>query len=208
MRGLLLAVSLLLPVAAAADIVVRALMPEMAVVEVEGQRRVLHVGQTSPEGVTLLEADSERAVIERNGRRAVYRLGETTAVTVVPRTKAVTRIRPRQGMYYVDGAIDGKPLAFIVDTGATWVSLNANQARELGLDPARGLPAKVATANGTVLIRRLRLERVRAGGIELRNVEAAIMPGDAPPVALLGMSFLSRVHMVREGQVLLLEQRW
>ena len=206
MRGLLLAVALL-PTAAAADIVVRALMPEMAVVEVEGQRRVLRVGQTSPEGVTLIEADSERAVLERDGRRAIYRLGETTAVTVVPRAKAVTRIRPRRGMYYVDGAIDGKPLAFIVDTGATWVSLNASQARELGLDPARGIPAKVATANGTVIVRRLRLERVRAGGIELRNVEAVIMPGDAPPVALLGMSFLRRVHMVREGPILRLESR-
>lgn len=208
MRGVLLVICLLLPAAAVAGIVVRALMPQMAVVEVEGERRVLRAGQTSPEGVTLIAADSEQAVIERDGQRAVYRLGETTAVTVTPRKKARIRILPRRGMYYVDGAIDGMPVAFIVDTGATLVSLNARKARELGLDPAGGVPGRVSTANGEVIVRRVRLARVRVGRIELRNVDAVILPGDSPPVALLGMSFLSRVHMVREGRVLLLEQRW
>ncbi len=208
MRPLVLAVCLLLPTAGPAAIVVKALMPGMVVVEVDGERRVLRAGQTSPEGVTLIEADSERAVIERDGQRAVYRLGETTAVTVVPRRKAVTRIAPRKGMYYVEGAIDGKPVTFIVDTGASWVSLSARQASQLGIDYRAGEPARVATANGVVAIHRIRLDRVRAGGIELRNVEAAVLPGDAPPVALLGMSFLGRVHLQREGQVLLLEQRW
>ncbi len=199
---------LLLAPAAHAAIVVKGLMPGMAVVEIDGSRRVLRTGQTTPEGVKLIEATSEYAILERDGERATYRLGETTAVTVVPRQKAVTRIVPRKGMYYVEGAIDGKPVGFIVDTGATRVAISERHAQELGIDYRRGTPDRVSTANGIVPVHRIRLDRVRAGRIELRNVEAVVLPGNALTIPLLGMSFLNRVHMERKGQVMVLEERW
>ena len=206
-RGGLLVACLLLAQSAAADIVVKGLMRDLAVVEIDGIRRVLRVGQTSPEGVKLIAAESDQAILEQNGKRAIYRLGESVAIRAVPRTKAVTRIVPRKGMYYVEGAIEGKPIGFIVDTGATLVSFSERHARELGIDYQQGEQTQAGTANGPVTAYHIRLRRVRAGRIELRNVEALVLPGNSPSIPLLGMSFLNRVHLERRGQVMLLEER-
>ena len=206
-RGRLLVACLLLAPSVIADIVVRGLMRDMAVVEIDGTRRVLRVGQTSPEGVKLIAAESDQAILERAGKRAVYRLGESVAIRAVPRAKAVTRIVPRKGMYYVEGAIEGKPVGFIVDTGATLVAFSERHAQELGIDYRQGEQTQASTANGPVAAYRVRLKRVRAGRIELRNVEALVLPGDSPFIPLLGMSFLNRVELERRGQVMLLEER-
>jgi len=207
LRSVVLMALALLATPAPAAIVVKGLMRDMAVVEIDGTRRVLRVGQTSPEGVKLIAAESDQAILERDGKRAVYRLGESVAIRAVPRTKAVTRIVPRKGMYYVEGAIEGKPVGFIVDTGASLVAFSARHARELGIDYQRGTVEQASTANGLVTAYRIRLKRVRAGRIELRNVEALVMPGNSPPIPLLGMSFLNRVHLERRGQVMLLEEQ-
>ena len=206
-RGGLLFLCLLLAPPAIAAIVVKGLMRDMAVVEIDGTRRVLRVGQISPEGVKLIAAESDQAILERNGKRAVYRLGESVAIRAVPRSKVVTRIVPRKGMYYVEGAIEGKPVGFIVDTGASWVSFSERQAQSLGIDYRQGEVVQASTANGIVPAHHIRLKRVRAGRIEVRNVEAVVMPGNSPPIPLLGMSFLNRVHLERKGQLMVLEER-
>ncbi len=98
---------------------------------------------------------------------------------------------------------------FIVDTGATLVSMSGREARRLGIDyRLEGTPATSSTASGISAIYIVRLDRVKVGDIEMRNVRAAIHDGDFPARALLGMSFLNRVELRRDGDVLELRQKF
>ncbi len=199
------------PVSAAAlDIMVSALFRNMAVVEIDGQRRTLRVGQTSPEGVRLISADSEAAVLEIAGKRERYALGNRVSSQFKQSRQASAQVwQDPGGMYHGTGAINGQTVDFVVDTGATWVSMNAHHARRLGIDYRyQGEPHLVSTANGTVTAYKVTLRSVQVGEITLRDVEAAVLEGDSPQVILLGMSFLNRVNLRREGHMLELEAKW
>ena len=113
-----------------------------------------------------------------------------------------------QGMYLASGNINGVPVRFLLDTGATLVSINQPLADRLGLDYRRGSESQSITANGVAPIWRLRIARVKLGDIELTDVDAAVHQGGFPPMPLLGNSFLSRVEMVRSGSSLLLRRKF
>jgi aspartyl protease family protein len=105
--------------------------------------------------------------------------------------------------------INGRPINFMVDTGATWIAMNVHQARSLGINfRYTGKRSMVSTANGSVPVYRVILDKVSVGEIELTNVEAAVLEGDSPAEVLLGNSFLNRVEMQRQGQVMLLKQKY
>jgi aspartyl protease family protein len=109
----------------------------------------------------------------------------------------------------VTGSINGFPVNFIVDTGATLVSLSGREAKRLGIDyRVVGTPAYSSTASGIEEIYLVKLNKVRVGDIELRNVEGAVHDGDFPRATLLGMSFLGRLNMRQDGQVLELEKKY
>jgi len=99
------------------------------------------------------------------------------------------------------------PVRFAVDTGATFVTLPAREASRLGLDYQNGQKLVMETANGNVFAYRLKLETVRVGNVAVHNVDAVITEGNSLPVALLGMSFLNRTDMKREGTILTLTKR-
>jgi aspartyl protease family protein len=112
-------------------------------------------------------------------------------------------------MYLVVGSINGYPVDFVVDTGATLVSLSGREARRLGIDyRVVGTPGQSSTASGIDTIYLVNLDRVKVGDIELRNVRGAVHDGDFPPATLLGMSFLSRLTMRQDGQVLELKKKF
>ncbi len=113
--------------------------------------------------------------------------------------------RNSQGHYVATGAINGRPVTFLVDTGATDVALSEKLARRLGLEKRGG--AFSHTANGVVAVWQAVLDRVSLGVIELRNVRASILP-DLKPAdqVLLGMSFLKQLEMVQKGDTLILRQ--
>ena len=112
-------------------------------------------------------------------------------------------------MYAVLGSINGFPVDFIVDTGATLVSMSARQARRLGIDyRVVGTPGQSSTASGIDRIYVVNLDRVKVGDIEIRNVQGAVHDGDFPPATLLGMSFLSRLTIRQDGQVLELRKKY
>ncbi len=96
------------------------------------------------------------------------------------------------GHYRVRLEVNGRPLDFVVDTGATDLVLSRQDARRVGIDPD-GLAYldRAQTANGTVPMARVRLDRVSLGGIEDRGVPASVNGGEMPG-SLLGMSYLSR----------------
>jgi aspartyl protease family protein len=95
-----------------------------------------------------------------------------------------------------------------VDTGATFVSLPSNEACRLGLDYRKGQPALMQTANGVAPAYRIKLDTVRVGDVTVNSVDAIVMEGDSTPVALLGMSFLNRMDIRREGEIMTLTKRY
>jgi aspartyl protease family protein len=196
--------------AAVTKIVVVGLFKDTAIVMIDGTRRLLRSGDTSPEGITLISATSEQAVLEIDGEQKVYGLGGQISGSYAKPKRAKVRIWPTpNSMYVVLGSINGYPVDFIVDTGATLVSLSGREAKRLGIDyRVVGTPARSSTASGIAKIYLVNLDKVKVGDIELRNVQGAVHDGDFPPATLLGMSFLDRLTMRQEGQVLELELKF
>jgi len=196
--------------AAVEDIAVVGLFKNKAVLEIDGKRRVLALGETSPEGVTLVSATTETAVLEFGGERTEYRLGSRISSRFAPApTGASMQILPdASGMYMVSGSINGFAIRFLVDTGATVVAMNRHQARRMGLDyRLNGIEGSVETASGVNRAFYVVLDRVRVGDIELRQVNATVIDGDYPKDVLLGNSFLGRLDLMRNGKILELRKK-
>ena len=187
------------------------LFKDRAVVQIGDRQRVLRPGETSPEGVRLVSANAREAVLEVDGRRGTFPLGSrisTQFATADQRGPAVQVWPGQDGTYTVAGSINGFPVTFLVDTGATQVAMNAIQAKRLGIDyRVAGKPSMAATASGVVRAYEVVLDRVKVGEIELQRVEAGVIDGPHPRDVLLGMSFLQRLDMSRTGKVLELRKR-
>lgn len=188
-----------------------ALFKDRAVVMIDGQRRVLSVGDTSPEGVELLTADSEGARF-RHGERILDLTLDGRVHAVGDRTADAPEVkiwRDRHGMFMTAGSINGLPVRFLVDTGATSIAMNSAQARRLGIDfRVEGDVTLVSTASGTERAHSVTLEAVQVGAIRLHNVNAVVIDGPQPSEVLLGMSFLGRLDMERQGMVMTLRKRY
>jgi aspartyl protease family protein len=112
------------------------------------------------------------------------------------------------GHFITQGAINGRAVQFLVDTGATAVSIGVADAERLGIDYRKGQLARGSTANGTVTVYRVKLDSVRVGDVEVSNVDAAVVPTDTGGQVLLGNSFLERFQMTRFNDQLVLERRY
>lgn len=195
-----------------ADIAVSALFSGKAVLVVDGGKpRTLAVGQSTPEGVKLLSATSEAAVIEYNGQRQTLTTGHTTrigaAVSGGGSGQALLTADAR-GHFIATGMINGMSVRFIVDTGASSVALSVPEAKRLGINYLAANPGRVSTANGLVTAYRVKLDNVRVGDITLNNVDGVVIDGAGLNIALLGMSFLNRTQMKRDGDTLTLVRRY
>jgi aspartyl protease family protein len=113
-----------------------------------------------------------------------------------------------RGHFVTMGSINGGSVRFLVDTGATLVALPAAEARRLGINYLQGQRGQVQTANGAAVAYRVKLDTVRIGDIEVNNVDAVVSEGDTMGVTLLGMSFLNRMEMKRDGQSMTLTKRY
>ena len=105
------------------------------------------------------------------------------------------------------GQINGHAVQLIVDTGASAVSLSAEQAQRMGLNYQKGQPIQMSTANGIVPAWRLKLASVRIGDVMVYDVDSVVSAGSMPFV-LLGNSFLSRFQMTRNNDQMVLEKRY
>ena len=111
------------------------------------------------------------------------------------------------GHFVGEGAVNGTPIRFLVDTGASSIALPASLAQRAGIDFRKGEPGLSNTANGLVPVYRVSLATVRLGEIELSSVDAVVFEAGLD-TALLGMSFLNRVDMRREGETMTLTKRF
>lgn len=193
----------------AADIMVLGLFKNKAIVKIDGKQRTLKKGKKSLEGVTLIWADSDSAILDIDGNEQEFKLGRHVSTNFKQKKLAEAIIAPTNEMYSTVGFINGQQVKFLVDTGATWVVMNAHQARNLGINYRYiGKRSTASTANGVVPVYSVTLNKVRVGEIELRNVTAGVLEGSSPREVLLGNSFLNRVEMQRQGQVMLLKQKF
>ena len=197
-------------VQAAPDVRVVGLFKDRAVLIIEGRQHILRVGQTSPEGVKLIEADSESARLEYQGQEFMGMLdGRVSTRTRSPATEEVQIWRNPQGMYATTGSINGLPVSLLVDTGATQVAMNAAQARRLGIDyRVTGRPAAITTASRLEPAWAVTLDSVKVGDIELSNVEGVVLEGVQPQTVLLGMSYLGRLEIRNDGRLMTLQRKY
>ena len=206
-----MAAALVLPGAAGAtDVNVIGLFPGKAVVVVNrGNPRTLSVGETTSEGVRLLSVDSGSATLEVDGKREKLGMGQhfETAAATGGRT-TVTLPADSRGQFVASGQVNGGHIRFVIDTGATYVAIPVSEARRLGIDFSAGQRGATMTANGAVAVYKVNLDSVSVGDITLYNVEATVQPMPGMDVGLLGMSFLKRTEMRREGESLTLTKRY
>jgi aspartyl protease family protein len=194
----------------ASQVRVVGLFPGAAVISVDGQRKLVKVGQTGPGGVVVVSADSRGAVLRVDGVERSYSLSrEYSDGFVEAEKKQLSIAKGAGGHYWIAGSVNGQSVQFLVDTGATSIALNDGHARRLGIDyRVIGRPLQVSTASGTVRGWQVSLDRVKVGELEVLGVEAVVLEGSSPTDALLGMSFLSRVGWRVEQDMLVLESKY
>ncbi len=202
--------------AVALDINVVGLFPNKAVVQIEGGAlQTLSVGQKTRDNIILLSVGRDDATFEIQGRRVVLAMGHArkqaspaaAAANYATAANRATVPTNERGDMVADGEVNGMPVRFAVDTGATFITLPAREATRLGLEYRNGQKVTMETANGEMVAYRLKLDTVRVGELAVHGVDAVIMEGNSLPIALLGMSFLNRVDMRREGTILTLTKR-
>ncbi len=187
------------------------LFPGKAVLVVDGGApRTVAVGASLPGGVRLIAVDAETAVVDVEGARQRLSIGETTAVKGGGAGAGPAEINLTAnslGHFVTTGTINGMPIQFLVDTGASVVAIGKSDAQRIGIDLRQAQVAYSQTANGVAQVWHVKLNSVKVGGITLHNVDGAVMPTDMPG-ALLGMSFLNRMEMKRDGIRMTLRQRY
>lgn len=108
----------------------------------------------------------------------------------------------RQGHYVANGQINGQPVQFLLDTGATMVAIPEHIAKQLKLK--KGTAHQTMTANGTSTSFLTQLDTISLGGLQMHNVRASISKGMQFDEILLGMTFLKHLKMTQEGPFLTL----
>ena len=174
-----------------------------------GTPRSLAVGESAL-GVKLVSVGPDAAVVEVAGKRLTLRLGESPASLGERGQASSGRISlpaDSGGHFMASGSINGRPVQFMVDTGASSVALGVGDAERIGLPWRAGQPVRIGTANGVVQGWRIKLASVRIGDVELYEVDAVVTP-QAMPFVLLGNSYLSRFQMRRDNDLMVLERRF
>jgi aspartyl protease family protein len=161
--------------------------------------RSLWIGETSPEGVRLSDIRNGLASFEAGGRRFTLGLGQSSVTETVLRASS-------SGHFFANAVLNGVTFPAVIDTGATLVVLNWDQAERMGIDMRQSQRVMTHTANGPAPAYVITLASVQVGEIGLLNVPAMVIEGGGEKLSavLIGMSFLKHVEMRRAGQTMTL----
>jgi aspartyl protease family protein len=193
--------------ATAQTVTFNGMLGDRALLIVDGQAQTIAVGATKA-GVKLVRLDGSTAQIEVGGHQQSLRLGGTWAGGAVAGGLGDRIVLPMGpgGHFTGTASINGHSTRFVVDTGATLVSIGRDEAARLGLDLSGGSGVSIMTANGAVGAVTLTLSSVRVGDVTLSNVPAVVTP-QSIGVVLLGNSFLSRFQMRSDSDSLVLVKK-
>ncbi|MFZ6648402.1 retropepsin-like aspartic protease family protein [Undibacterium sp. TJN25] len=195
--------------AQAASIGVVGLFPGKAVLVIDDKApKTYAVGATVAEGARLVAVDGDTATIESNGKRQVLTMGQYVHhASSSGGSSSVTLQADSQGHFVARGSINGSGVSMLVDTGASLIALPAADATRLGIDYRKGQIGRASTANGIINVYRVKLDTVKIGDVELHQVDAMVQESGLP-IILLGMSFLNRMEMRRDGEQMVLTKRF
>lgn len=149
----------------------------------------------------LLEIDGKRRQLGMGQAATVAGKGDSGAETL-------TLYADASGHHLTEGQINGVSMKFIVDTGASAIVMNSAVAQKAGIDYKKGESAPMQTANGVVNGYRVSINTLKLQGLSLNQVDAVVLEGASPPLVLLGMSALNRMDMKREGIALTLTKKY
>ena len=170
-----------------------------------GSRHAGHIGP-APGGTSTPDAGREDSFAER---RQQNRLNPNVApefTTFADGSKEVVLQTNASNAYMASGKINDSPVLFLLDTGATQVSIPERVALSLGLK-GEGRSSTVQTASGTVAVQNVILDKLSIGNIDLTYVAAVINPADRGETILLGMSALKRLQFTHDDGRLILRQK-
>lgn len=198
--------------AAAQSVALQGMLGTKALLIVDGAApKTVAPGETF-KGVKVLSTAGDQAVVEIDGKRQTLRVGEAPASVggkggAPARGTRIVLTAESGGHFMSQGAINGQAVRFMVDTGATQVSMGAAEAERIGLKYKSGQLGYVNTANGNVTVWRVKFASVQVGDVEIYDVDGVVVPTSMPFV-LLGNSFLARFQMKRDNDQMVLERRY
>lgn len=193
-------------VTAAPGVTVEGIMPDAAVLMIDGQRKMLRVGETFA-GVTLLATRNDNVTLDIDGKRRDLGLSRYIGTRYQePENRVVTIVRDDRMQYLTTALINGQRTRVMVDTGANIVALSSDHAGALGIDYGDGERSVVETASGVADAYRITLRSVDVGGIRVNNVAASIVEGGFPSTVLLGMSYLRHVSLKENNGIMSLSR--
>ncbi len=214
MKALVVAAQLLAAAAvahAAGSVTLTGTIGNRAILIVNGAPpKTVAVGETF-QGVKLVSLQSEQAVVELDGKRVNLRMDTPVSIGGGGGGSGggsrVVLSADSRGHFMTQGAINGRAVTFMLDTGATSVAMSAADAQRIGLDYSKGQPVQIGTANGTTSGYKLRLQSVRVGDVEVYDIDAVVSQ-QSMPFVLLGNSFINRFSMRRDADQMVLEKRY
>ena len=214
MKSLVVAVQLLAAAAgahAASSVMLTGTIGSRAILIVNGAPpKTVAVGETF-QGVKLVSLQAEQAVVELEGKRVNLRMDTPVSIGGGAGSggggNRIVLPADSRGHFMTQGAINGRPVTFMLDTGATSIALSAADAQRIGLDYSKGQRVQMNTANGVSSGYKLRLQSVRVGDVEVYDIDAIVSPQPMPFV-LLGNSFINRFSMRRDADQMVLEKRY
>ena len=192
----------------ASEIEVQALFSGAAMLVVDGAPPKLLKKGDSINGVTLVDANSREAVITVNGEQRRVRISDRIQTSYQQAEQAQVHISMNDNRQYITtGSINGRPVRYLVDTGANVIAMSSVRAAQLGISLSGGTKVRAATASESVASTAVTLKEVQVGDIKQANVRAIVIPGSYPQDILLGMSFLQHVDIKENAGLMVLTSK-
>src|SRR3954469_7149878 len=127
-----------LPAAAQNVALVGVIGDKAAILAIDGgEPKAVKVGQKW-HGVSVLAVAGEAATIEIGGKKRVLARGQHFGAAATSDRQVATLAADERGHFFADGAVNGITVRFLVDTGATSVTLPAAEANRMGIDYRKG----------------------------------------------------------------------
>jgi len=192
-----------------------ALFKNAVIIKYNGKQKMLRKGQSLNKNIKLVSANSHGSVFIIDGKRTELGL-HNSRFSDVPLNAANPQKRfsisipmNRMGMFQTSGSINGVPVNFLVDTGATLVAMSESMAKKVGLQyKLYGQRSITSTAAGNTRTWLMPLKKVNVAGLELTNVYGAVVEKMDLNEVLLGMSFLRQLNMSNNGQIMKLTKKY